>query len=294
MNIAIHGKGLNPADKEFILSFFDHLNNLSINFWVEEHYLNSFELTDYKFPISTYSTAKDLLHFKVQYIISMGGDGTLLDTLNYSKETNLAVLGINLGRLGFLSGTPREKAFDAIESLINGQFSIEKRSLLELHSNSDLFGDLNYALNDFTIHKRDTGSMITIDTYLNGEFFTSYWADGLIVSTPTGSTAYSLSCGGPVILPDSNTFVITPVAPHNLNIRPIIIPDTSVVSFRIKGRGNSHLVSLDSRYEIVDYAKEIGIQKADFYFNILRFNEQHFINTLREKLSWGLDTRNFY
>ena len=294
MKLAIHGKGVNPGDKDFLISFFTHLDKMNIRFWVEESYLKALhEWVDMERALS-YSSSDDLKKSGVQYIISMGGDGTLLDTLNYAKDTSLPVLGINLGRLGFLSATPREKAFEAIEALRNGQFSIEKRSLLELHSGENFFGAVNYALNDFTIHKRDTGSMITIDTYLNGEFFTSYWADGIIVATPTGSTAYSLSCGGPVIMPDSNSFVITPVAPHNLNIRPIIIPDTSVVSFRIKGRGTSHLISLDSRYEVVEYFQELGVQKADFYFNLIRCNQQHFIDTLREKLSWGLDTRNFY
>lgn len=225
-------------------------------------------------------------------MLSLGGDGTLLETLAYVKNTDTPVIGVNLGRLGFLSLVPKDEIGQALHSLQNGHFRLEKRSVLELRSERNLFAPFNYALNDFTIHKRDTGSMITIDTYLNGDFFNSYWADGIIVSTPTGSTAYSLSCGGPIIFPDSNNFAITPVAPHNLTIRPVIVPDSSIISFKVKGRGANCLVSLDARYHTIENIKEIAIQKAGFMLNLVKLNNQNFIKTLREKLNWGFDSRN--
>ena len=293
MRIAVYGRGVEPKDRETLRDFFQVLRDFSCEVFVEVNYLDQLsgliDITD----IPYFQTPEELNTAKVLCLISMGGDGTLLDTLRFVRATGLPVLGINLGRLGFLSSVPRDRAYDAIKCLAEGHYIIEKRSMLEIHSGNNLFASMPFALNDFTIHKRDTGSMITIDTFLNGEFFNTYWADGIILSTPTGSTAYSLSCGGPVIFPDSNNFAITPSAPHNLNIRPIIVPDTSVVSFQVKGRGLNHLVSLDSRYEIIEYEQAIAIQKASWHFKLIRLNFQNFIQALRDKLSWGLDNRNF-
>lgn len=292
MKLAIYGRGIDKKDKETIQSFFAYLDSMDIAYALEENYfLHLRQLIDIPDP-KLFSNTEQLLAHGTNYMISLGGDGTLLDTLAYVKNTPLPVLGINLGRLGFLSNIAKDKATEAVNSLLKGHYRIEKRSILELRADENYFGGLNIGLNDFTIHKRDTGSMISIQTFLNGEYFNTYWADGLIVSTPTGSTAYSLSCGGPIIFPDSNNFVITPVAPHNLNIRPIIVSDSTVISFRVQGRGTNHLISLDSRYEIIEYSKEIAVQKAPFFFNLVKPNNQNFINTLRDKLSWGLDTRN--
>jgi NAD+ kinase len=227
-----------------------------------------------------------------EMIISIGGDGTLLDTLLLLKNREIPVLGINTGRLGFLANAPFEDFEAIVSNIMNRHYLLEKRSLIEFKSNSDLFGNDIWALNDFVIHKKESSSMITINTFLNGEFLNTYWADGLIVSTPTGSTGYSLSCGGPIIFPDSANLVITPIAPHNLNVRPIVVSDEDVISFEVEGRVNSFLASLDSRSVPFESNIEIAVKRASHSFILMRFNEDNFLTTLRNKLSWGNDTRN--
>ncbi|HEX4958476.1 MAG TPA: NAD kinase [Lacibacter sp.] len=225
-------------------------------------------------------------------LISLGGDGTLLDTVTLVRNKKIPLLGINFGRLGFLASIGRDELTTAVAALVNHTFVKDERTLIHADSNNELFGDTPYGLNEFAIHKLDTSSMIKIHAYLNGEFLNTYWADGLIVATPTGSTGYSLSCSGPVVFPDSGSFVITPVAPHNLNVRPIIVPDNNVISFEIEGRTDSFLCTLDSRKAIVQKEVQIAVKKEDFTVNLLRLNENNFLQTLRNKLSWGLDRRN--
>jgi NAD+ kinase len=225
-------------------------------------------------------------------MISLGGDGTLLDTVTLVQDKKIPLLGINFGRLGFLASIGREELDSAVASLVNHTFVKDERTLIHLDSNTPLFGSTPYGLNEFAIHKLDTSSMIKIHTYLNGEFLNTYWADGLIVATPTGSTGYSLSCNGPVVFPESGSFVITPVAPHNLNVRPLVVPDNNIISFEIEGRTDSFLCTLDSRKAIVHKDVQIAVKKEDFSINLLRLNETNFLQTLRNKLSWGLDRRN--
>lgn len=238
-----------------------------------------------------FSSSKDL-NEQYECLISLGGDGTLLDTVTLVRDKKIPLLGINFGRLGFLASIGREELDSAVASLVNHTYVKDERTLLHLDSNLPLFGDTPYALNELAIQKLDTSSMIKIHTYLNGAFLNSYWADGLIVATPTGSTGYSLSCNGPVVFPDSGSFVITPVAPHNLNVRPIIVPDTNVISFEIEGRADSFLCTLDSRKEIVSKNVQLAVKKEHFTINLIRLNENSFLQTLRNKLSWGLDRRN--
>jgi NAD+ kinase len=240
---------------------------------------------------STFNCSEDM-DSSIDCLISLGGDGTLLDTVTLVKETGIPVLGINYGRLGFLANIGKEEISNAIEALVERKYVLDKRTLLHMDSNLPLFGDVPYALNEFTLHKSDTSPMIKIHTYLNGEFLNTYWADGLIVATPTGSTGYSLSCNGPVVFPDSASFVITPVSPHNLNIRPIIVPDNTIVSFEVEGRTDNFLCSLDSRRELVPKEVQIAVRKEEFGINLIRLNENNFLQTLRNKLSWGLDKRN--
>jgi NAD+ kinase len=225
-------------------------------------------------------------------MISLGGDGTLLDTVTLVRNKKIPLLGINFGRLGFLASIGRDELTTAVEALVNHTFVKDERTLIQADSNINLFGDTPYGLNEFAINKLDTSSMIKIHAYLNGEFLNTYWADGLIVASPTGSTGYSLSCNGPVVFPDSGSFVITPVAPHNLNVRPIVVPDNNIISFEIEGRTDSFLCTLDSRKAIVKKDVQIAVKKADFKVNLLRLNEKNFLQTLRNKLSWGLDRRN--
>lgn len=225
-------------------------------------------------------------------MISLGGDGTLLDTVTMVRDQPIPLLGINFGRLGFLASIGREELEIVVASLKNHTYVEDERTLIHLDSNMPLFGDTPYGLNEFAIHKLDTSSMIKIHAYLNGEFLNSYWADGLIVATPTGSTGYSLSCNGPVVFPDSRSFVITPVAPHNLNVRPIVVPDNNIISFEIEGRADSFLCTLDSRKEIVQKTIQLAVKREDFTVSLIRLNENNFLQTLRNKLSWGLDRRN--
>jgi len=241
--------------------------------------------------ISSFNDSGDL-NGSIEFIISLGGDGTLLDTVSLVRDKNIPVLGINFGRLGFLASIGKEDLKTAVSSLVARTFVIDKRSLVHLDSNKHLFGKVPYALNEFAIHKTDTSPMIKIHTYLNGEFLNTYWSDGLIVSTPTGSTGYSLSCNGPVVFPDSSSFVITPVAPHNLNVRPIVVPDNNIISFEIEGRADQFICALDSRKEIVDMNVQLAVRRESFTISLVRLNENNFLQTLRNKLSWGLDTRN--
>jgi len=232
------------------------------------------------------------LPLQTDMLISLGGDGTMLDTVSFIGNSNIPLIGINLGRLGFLAAISENEAADAIESLVRGSYTIEKRSLLHLESSMPIFEDAPFALNEFTLHRKDSSSMIKIHTYLNGEFLNTYWADGLIVATPTGSTGYSLSCGGPVVFPQTSSFVITPVAPHNLSTRPIIVPDDNVISFELEGRTDHFLCTLDSRTETIPTSIQLAVKKENFTISLIRPDEHNFLKTIRQKLYWGIDRRN--
>jgi NAD+ kinase len=225
-------------------------------------------------------------------LFSLGGDGTMLDSICFVGNTGIPLIGVNLGRLGFLAAIPEEEVEDAILSLVRGSYTLEKRTLIHLDSSIPLFDGSPFALNEFTIHRQDTSSMIKIHTYLNGEFLNTYWADGLIVATPTGSTGYSLSCGGPVVFPQTSSFVITPVAPHNLNTRPIVVPDNNVISFEIEGRSEQFLCTLDARTEIIKNNVQLAVKRESFVVSLVRPDEHNFLKTIRQKLYWGIDRRN--
>lgn len=240
-------------------------------------------------PIVDYEQLKDV---SPDMAITLGGDGTILGATCMIRDLSIPIMGINLGRLGFLSSVERKKIGWAMDRIAKGEYRIEQRSMLCLEADPYLFGPLNFALNDFTVHKRDTSSMITIHTYINGEYLNSYWADGLIVATPTGSTGYSLSCGGPIIFPQSGNMIITPVAPHNLNVRPLVISDSSVISFSIEGRAKNFLCTLDSRNEIITADHQLAVRKCKFNTQLVILSGQSFLHTIHEKLSWGADRRN--
>jgi NAD+ kinase len=242
------------------------------------------------FTLNTFTTSAELIK-QADYVISFGGDGTMLETLEFVRKSGIPVLGVNTGRLGFLATVYKEDFIKSIQLLINEKFTLDKRELIELDNECNCFNEVNYALNEFTIHKKESSAMINIDTYVNGIFLNSYFADGLIISTPTGSTAYSLSCGGPIMVPDSDNFIITPIAPHNLNVRPIVISNNKTISFKVSGRSDSFNVSLDSRSQTIKNQSELIIRKADFRFNMINLEGQHFFETLRNKLLWGIDKR---
>lgn len=225
-------------------------------------------------------------------LLSVGGDGTMLQASRLAMDSGVPLLGINTGRLGFLTSVGTEQLPGLSQKLVSGQFEIEQRSLLELCSPAKLFGEYAAALNEFTVHKLDSASMITIHTYVDDNYLNAYWADGLIISTPTGSTGYSLSCGGPIIDPASNSFIITPIAPHNLNVRPFLVPDSCVIKLKVEGRREKFMVSLDSLSETITSHTELCLQKAKHSVKLIRFENTHFFSTLRQKLNWGVDKRN--
>jgi NAD+ kinase len=292
MKIAIYSRGGENVSMADLRHFISELSHARINTVIHEPFFR--QVSDGLGEEGTYATFQDSrdLDDSFDCMISLGGDGTLLDTVTLIRDKNIPVLGINFGRLGFLASIGKDNLAAAVQSLVNRTFVTDQRTLIHLDANVPLFGDTPYALNEFAIHKRDTSSMIKIHTYLNGEFLNTYWSDGLIVATPTGSTGYSLSCNGPVVFPDSGSFVITPVAPHNLNVRPIIVPDNNIISFEVEGRTDQFICALDSRREIVDRSVQLAVRKEKFTIRLVRLNENNFLQTLREKLAWGFDTRN--
>jgi NAD+ kinase len=294
MQVVVFGsKQFKDKDLPYVQALFDALQAEGITTYVYTPYLEVIE-PKIKFP-GAYAAFDDHLDFRVHRIdcvIVVGGDGTMLSAVTLVRDAGVPLLGINLGRLGFLATIEKKHIRESVEKLRRGQFVVEERVMLYLESNSELFGEMPFALNDCTLLKRDTSSMITIRAFLNGDYLNSYWADGIIIATPTGSTGYSLSCGGPIIFPRSGNFVITPVAPHNLNVRPIIISDESVISFEIEGRGGHFICTLDSRFEIIDAKQQLAVRKNNFRTKLIQLQDVTFLNTIREKLGWGEDVRN--
>jgi len=293
MKIAIYSRGVENDQLKDINNLFSELISNGAEPVFFQDFFNQFysaiDLDNNKY--STFNAFEDL-DDSIDCMISLGGDGTLLDTVTLVRDSGIPVLGINYGRLGFLANIGKEEIKAAIDAIANQKYVLDKRSLIHVDANVPLFGETPYGLNEFSIHKRESSPMIKINTYLNGEFLNTYWSDGLIVATPTGSTGYSLSCNGPVVFPDSGSFVITPVAPHNLNIRPIVVPDNTIVSFELEGRTDGFICTLDSRHEIVSKEVQIAIKKESFPIKLIRMNENNFLQTLRSKLSWGFDKRN--
>lgn len=293
MKIAIFGLHFNDAAIPFVKSMFHELLKRQIDIMVYDifqAFLREKSVTDKYF--SSFNTSEDLKG--VDLLFSMGGDGTLLQAITYIGNKEIPVLGINTGTLGFLATTPKHQIANDLEKIFNGEYVIEDRILVKLNAEKDIFNGTNYGLNEFSILKKDTSSMIVVHTYLDEVFLNSYWADGLIVSTPTGSTGYSLSCGGPVVMPTSNSFIITPVSPHNLNVRPLVVSDKSEISFEIEGRNRLFLVSLDSRSKTIDSEVKISVVKENFKVKLLKLKDYEFLNTLRSKLNWGMDVRNHF
>lgn len=292
MKVAIYSRVLESTQQKDIQLFFDELDREHIVPVIFDSFLGEVN-PHISLPSSTetFSRHEDLTE-DIDFVISLGGDGTLLDTVTLVRDKNIPITGINFGRLGFLASIGRDEMTAAIKALARRSYIIDKRTLIHLDSNIPLFNDMPYALNEFAIHKRDTAPMIKIHTYLNGELLNTYWADGLILATPTGSTGYSLSCQGPVVFPDSSSLVLTPIAPHNLNVRPIVVPDNTIISFEVESRSDEIICALDSRRELVDKNVLLAVRKENFMINLVRLNENNFLQTLRNKLSWGLDKRN--
>ena len=291
MIIALHGRPFKNDSILFIEKIIDQMVSEDVELIVYEPFFKHLKNKGLLQKATIYKTQEDLAG--ADYLFSIGGDGTFLDAVIFSAQLQIPILGINVGRLGFLATVTEENYSGLITRILNKQYRIEERSLIRVETETGLFGKLNFGLNEFTITKRDSASMIIVHTYIDGEFLNSYWADGLIVSTPTGSTGYSLSCGGPVVLPLTSNFILTPISPHNLNVRPLLVPESSTLTFEIEGRSKNFLVSLDSRSETVKPGLKLVVKKEKFNARLVKLETDSFLNTLRLKLNWGLDVRNY-
>ena len=293
MKIAVYGPLYNERSKSTIKILIEYLKNRSVDVFFEKDFYESvLKISNIDIESFSCDTFKSLDN-SFDLLISIGGDGTILRAITYVKDLNIPIVGINTGRLGFLATIPMNTVEKALNEIFDGNYRISKRSLLAISiDEGEAVFDLNFALNEITVSRKNTTSMISVETWLDDEYLTSYWADGLIVSTPTGSTGYSLSCGGPVIMPESDSFVLTPIAPHNLNARPLVISSNKIIKLKVSGREDEHLVSLDSRIKTLPNNTTITIQKAPFNMHMIELKDERFIETLRKKLLWGADQRN--
>ncbi|MFV0554120.1 MAG: NAD kinase [Mangrovibacterium sp.] len=288
MSVAIFGLDIKPQFIPTVDELFSLLNKRLVGFYVHADFNKKLEGLC---PNAT--KKKGVFRFEcdlpadVEFLITIGGDGTVLKSCMYLQNKNLPIIGLNTGHLGFLSAISTSELESAVDMLLAKQYTIEERILLEFCEDQNLFGNYNYALNEVTVTKMDTSSMIKIHTYIDGEYLTSYWADGLIISTPTGSTAYSLSVGGPILPPEAQNFVLTPICPHNLTMRPIVIPSSCKLELKVEGRGHQFLSSLDSRSMAMNFPGTIKIHQADFKAKTIKLNGQGFFDTLRNKMMWG-------
>lgn len=292
MKIALFGQYYQNNTEAIVTKVVEVLTNYKVELIIEEQFYSIIR-NILKSDFRTFSNHNEL-DSSFEALISVGGDGTILRAVTYVRDKNIPIVGINAGRLGFLATVQYDNIEELLPKVIAKDYLISKRSLLSLRCeprNPDLI-DLNFALNEISVSRKDTTSMITIETCLNGEYLNSYWADGLIISTPTGSTGYSLSCGGPVLMPDVSSLVITPIAPHNLNARPLVIKDDTEIQLRVSGREEQYLVSLDSRITSVTNETTLFIKKTPFQINMIEFQEEGFAKTIRKKLLWGEDRRN--
>ena len=292
MKIALFGKNLDGNNHEYVQLLIDKIESLGISMIIFEPFYNSYIKTFiFNNTVQTFSNHLEIKD-KVDFLLSIGGDGTLLDTITLVRDSGVPILGINMGRLGFLASINKDNILPALNAILEGNYVLDKRSLVRLETPSNPFGELNYALNEMTVYKQLPLSMLRVKVYVNDEFLNTYWSDGLIIATPTGSTAYSLSCGGPIITPESENFIITPIATHNLTVRPIVIPDNNIIRIEVETRNEEFLVSLDSRSASIKEAQEIIVKKETFKINLVRLNNQDFFSTIRHKLLWGSDARN--
>ena len=291
MKVAIHGKVLPentiPNVKQILSLLLSRKYEISLSDSFHKEVIAQKIIEN---GVDTYTVGQDLGHF--DFVISIGGDGTLLETITHIGKSEVPILGINTGRLGFLAVTNQEMISETLDCIENNDYGTDSRMLLKLECCDSIFNGIDFGLNEVTVLKQDTSSMITVHSYIDGNFLNSYWADGLIIATPTGSTGYSLSCGGPVVMPHSNNLIITPVSPHNLNVRPLVVSDTCSISLEVESRSKYFMVSIDSRSRIVESGFKLEIKKEEFSAKLIKFDGYSFVNTLRKKLNWGLDVRN--
>jgi NAD+ kinase len=292
MNVAIYGRKVNKLNIPDIIQFLALIKGLGWNPILEKEYkdqlvkkINLSEKTDEFSSFTDFKKGVDLA-------ISIGGDGAFIKCVGYIRDSQVPIMGINMGRLGFLANTSKELMPQALNLIQKKEYVFQKRSLIRIETEAHLFGEDNVALNEVTVHKKDTSSMITVRASLDGNYLNSYWADGLIVATPTGSTAYNLSCGGPIITPGCQVHILTPIAPHNLNVRPMVVPDHLPIELSVDGRDRRYLLSLDGFSKSIRQGEEVMIRKAEYLINVIKFEENNFLDTIRNKMQWGIDPRN--
>jgi NAD+ kinase len=293
MKVAIYSRGIDKSQEQHCSQLLQELRLHKSELLIWEPLAKTLEDSNLLYGLQYESFSHHgVLDDSVDCLISMGGDGTMLDTAALIRDKSIPLLGINFGRLGFLATIGKDEMHNAVESLVSRTYHIDQRTLLHVDSNIPLFEDAPFAMNELVVHKSENSSMIKIHCYINGEFLNTYWCDGLIVSTPTGSTGYNLSCNGPILFPDSASFAITPIAPHHLNVRPIVVPDSDIVSFEVESRNDKFICSIDARRQTVDVKTQIAVKKEAFTIGLMRLNENTFLETLRTKLTWGVDKRN--
>ena len=292
MNVAIYGKKIN---KQSLAHFSEVLAILKDFGWnpviekeLKKHLVSKIGLS----PMTDEFSSHNDFHHGIDLTLSMGGDGTFIKSVGFIRNSGVPIVGINTGRLGFLANISKDQIAQTMDLIKRKEFEFQKRSLLRIHTEENLFGDDNFALNEVTFHKKDTASMITVHASLDDKHLNSYWADGLIVATPTGSTAYSLSCGGPIITPGCQVHILTPIAPHNLNVRPMVVPDHMPIKLSLEGRERKYLISLDGNSKNIRQGEEVIITKAEFMINVIKFEDNNFLDTIRNKMLWGIDKRN--
>jgi NAD+ kinase len=292
MNVAIYGKKVTRQNSQVFEEILNHLRDFGWNPVIEKDLKQQLEskigLTN---KSDEFTSHKDF-HKGIDLTISIGGDGTFIKSVSFIRDSGVPILGINTGRLGFLSNISQDVLLQTLEQVKNKNFEYQKRSLVRVQTEEDLFGEDNFALNEVTIQKKDTASMVTVHADLDNKYLNSYWADGLIVSTPTGSTAYNLSCGGPIVTPGCLVHILTPIAPHNLNVRPVVVPDHLPIKLSIEGRGRKYLISLDGNSKNISQGEEVLVTKAEFMINVIKFEDNNFLDTIRNKMLWGIDKRN--
>lgn len=291
MQITIHGRSFSHHVAPHVQHIFQELDRRKLQYQIYDQFsafLNTQKIKHQ--PVAYYSSHMDM--WQADMVFSIGGDGTLLDTLTFVRDSERPIFGINAGRMGFLANTASQEIRWGLEQVFSGNFMVENRRLLRFSAEHNVFDGASFALNEVAITKRDTSSMVLVHTFLNGEYLNAYWADGLLVSTPTGSSGYNLSVGGPIVVPESRVFVISPVSPHNLSVRPMVVPDDSVLTFQVESRTNSFLVALDGRSQALETGIKITVEKEQFDARLVRLSGGSFVRTLRAKLNWGLDVRN--
>lgn len=293
MKVAIFGKHITQDSRNYLESLYEKLDHAGIKLCINTEFDDFMQnQCDMNLGFETYKDHKAFAACKPDLLLTVGGDGTLLDSTTYVRDSGVPILGINTGRLGFLANVAKDEVVQAADAIINEKYTIDYRSLISVNTNTETQPHPNFALNEVTVSRKDTTTMITIHVWIDGEYLNSYWADGLMLATPTGSTGYSLSCGGPIVMPGSENFIITPVAPHNLTVRPFVIPNNVHVKFKVEVREDEFLLSLDSRILTMANKSEVEMCCSPFQIKLVETHFQNFASTLRNKLLWGLDRRN--